>query len=106
MNKPLYLATALLLAAGTLAAQPTAPAGSGKAKIKTKAGRTAAAPAPAAAPVAATDWSLPYAATITPAGLKADLTYWPRMRTRAAKPAKRARKWPPSKSPKPLPPMA
>ena len=73
MNKPLYLATALLLAAGTLAAQPTAPAGSGKVKIKTKASRTAAAPVPAAAPVAATDWSLPYAATITPAGLKADL---------------------------------
>ena len=67
MSKQLSLAVALLLAAGTASAQ------SGKVKIKMKPGRTAAAvaaPAPAAAP---TDWSLPYAATITPAGLKADL---------------------------------
>lgn len=65
MSKQLHLAVALLLAAGTVSAQ------SGKLKVKVKPGRPeAAAPAPAAAP---TDWSLPYAATITPAGLKADL---------------------------------
>ena len=67
MSKQLTLAVALLLAAGTVSAQ------SGKLKVKVKPGRTAVpstAPAPAAAP---TDWSLPYAATITPAGLKADL---------------------------------
>ena len=65
MSKQLSLAVALLLAAGTVSAQ------SGKLKVKVKPGRTAAAaPAPAAAP---TDWSLAYAATITPAGLKADL---------------------------------
>ena len=63
MSKQLSLAVALMLAAGTVSAQ------SGKLKVKVKPGRTAA-PAPAAAP---TDWSLPYAATITPAGLKADL---------------------------------
>ena len=68
MNKPLHLTLALLLAAGTLAAQP----GSGKVKIKTKPGRTTAA-APAAPVAAPTDWSLPYAATITPEALKADL---------------------------------
>ena len=66
MYKPLHLTIALLLAAGTLAAQPNP----GKVKIKTKPGRTAAT---AAAASAATDWSLPYAAIITPAGLKADL---------------------------------
>ena len=67
MSTKIPLAIALLLAAGTVSAQ------SGKVKVKVKPGRTeaaAAAPAPAAAP---TDWSLPYAATITPAGLKADL---------------------------------
>ncbi|WP_210516084.1 M28 family peptidase [Hymenobacter terricola] len=68
MKTPLYLTLAGLLTVGPLAAQP------GKVKIKTKPGRTEAtapnAPAPAATP---TDWSLPYAATITPAGLKADL---------------------------------
>ena len=67
MAKQLSLAAALLLAAGTVSAQ------SGKIKVKVKPGRTeAAAPAPAQA-AASTDWSLPYAATITPAGLKADL---------------------------------
>ncbi len=66
MSKQLSLAVALLLAAGTTSAQ------SGKVKVKVKPGRTeaTAAPTPVAAP---TDWSLPYAATITPAGLKADL---------------------------------
>ena len=67
MSKQLSLAVALLLATGTVSAQ------SGKVKVKVKPGRTeapAAASAPAAAP---TDWSLPYAAAITPAGLKADL---------------------------------
>ena len=65
MYKPLHLTLALLLAAGTLAAQPNP----GKVKIKTKPGRTATT----AAALVATDWSLPYAATITPDGLKADL---------------------------------
>ncbi|UOQ99782.1 M28 family peptidase [Hymenobacter sp. 5317J-9] len=66
MSKQLPLAVALLLAAGTVSAQ------SGKVKIKTKPGRNTAttAPAPAATP---TDWSVTYAQTITPAGLKADL---------------------------------
>ena len=68
MSKQFSLAVVLLLAAGTASAQ------SGKIKVKVKPGRTEAAaaamPAPAAAP---TDWSLPYAATITPTGLKADL---------------------------------
>ena len=67
MHKSVSLATALLLAAGTLAAQP----GTGKVKIKTKPGREAAAPATPAAP---TDWSLSYAATITPEALKQDLS--------------------------------
>jgi hypothetical protein len=67
MSKQFPLAVALLLAAGSVSAQ------SGKVKVKTKPGRnptTTAAPSPAAAP---TDWSLPYAATITPEGLKTDL---------------------------------
>ena len=64
MSKQLTLAVALLLAAGTVSAQ------SGKIKVKVKPGRTEV---PAAAAATAIDWSLPYAATITPAGLKADL---------------------------------
>ncbi|WP_201981795.1 M28 family peptidase [Hymenobacter rubidus] len=67
MSKQLPLTVALLLAAGTASAQ------SGKVKVKTKPGRNqeaAAAPAPAAAPA---DWSVTYANSITPAGLKADL---------------------------------
>jgi len=67
MNKPLYLATALLLAAGAASAQP-----GGKIKVKTKPGRDAAAPAATAA-APATDYSVQYAATITPEGLKQDL---------------------------------
>ena len=73
MHKPFYLATAMLLAVGTLAAQPGTPAGPGKIKVKTKPERATTQPVAPAAPVAATDWSLPYAATITPAALKADL---------------------------------
>ena len=69
MNKLPYIAAVLLMVAGTAAAQPTNP---GKLKIKTKKGREVAAPAPAA-PVAATDWTLPYAASITADGLKQDL---------------------------------
>ena len=67
MSTKISLAVALL-AAGSVSAQ------SGKLKVKVKPGRVeATAPAaPAAAPMA-TDWSLPYAAAITPAGLKADL---------------------------------
>jgi hypothetical protein len=67
MSKQLSLAVALMLATGTVSAQ------SGKVKIKTKPGRNqeaAAATAPAAAP---TDWSVTYANTITPEGLKTDL---------------------------------
>ena len=44
-----------------------------KVKIKSKPGRTAAV-APAPAPAAPTDWSVPYAATITPDGLRKDLS--------------------------------
>jgi hypothetical protein len=62
MSKHLLLAAALGLATAALA-QPTAPA---KLKTKTKPGRAAAAPA-------ATDWSVPYAASITPAALQQDL---------------------------------
>ncbi len=70
MKTSLYLTLAGLLVAGPLAAQTPGP---GKVKIKVKPGRTEmpAAPAPAATP--ATDWSLPYAATITAEGLKTDL---------------------------------
>ena len=74
MLKALLL-PALLLSAGLAAAQPAGPA---KIKVKTKPGRAAAAAAPAApaaAPApAAPDWSVPYAASITPDGLKADLS--------------------------------
>ena len=66
MKISLYLTLAGLLATGPLAAQTPGP---GKVKIKVKPGRTEMP----AAPAAATDWSLPYAATITPAALKADL---------------------------------
>jgi len=67
MSKQFPLAVALLLAAGTVSAQ------SGKIKVKAKPGRATTQPVALAAPVAETDWSLPYAATITPVGLKADL---------------------------------
>jgi Zn-dependent M28 family amino/carboxypeptidase len=72
MSKPLSLAAALLLA-GAAVAQPTvpaAPAGAAKIKIKNKRGAADAAPAPAAA---ATDYSVSYAASITPDGLRKDL---------------------------------
>jgi hypothetical protein len=78
MSKPLYLAAALLLA-GTAVAQPTVPttpAGATKVKTKHKRGQADAATttAPMAAGAAsATDYSLPYAASITPEGLKTDL---------------------------------
>ncbi|HET9505666.1 MAG TPA: M28 family peptidase [Hymenobacter sp.] len=70
MSKPITLAAALLLAGAAVAQPtvPTAPAGAAKIKVKTKRG---AAPAPAAP---ATDYSVPYAASITPEGLKADLS--------------------------------
>jgi Zn-dependent M28 family amino/carboxypeptidase len=73
MSKPLSLAAALLLA-GAAVAQPTvpaAPAGAAKIKIKNK---RSAAPLATPAPAAATDYSVPYAASITPEGLKADLS--------------------------------
>jgi len=79
MSNPLYLAAALLLA-GTAVAQPTiptTPAGATKVKTKHKRGQADAATttAPAAATTAsATDYSLPYAASITPDGLKQDLS--------------------------------
>ncbi|MBO2009146.1 M28 family peptidase [Hymenobacter negativus] len=71
MSRLLHLTFALLLAAGTLAAQPTTSTPTGKVKTKTKPGRTATAPAPVAPP---TDWSVTYANSITPEGLKADLS--------------------------------
>ena len=72
MHKPLCLLAALTLATGTLAAQP-----GGKVKIKTKPGRDNATSASVAAPAALVsppDYSLAYAAGITPDGLKADLS--------------------------------
>jgi len=66
MHKLLYVAAALAWAAGPAAAQAPALA-TGKAKAKSKPASRAARPGPAA------DWSLPYAARITPAGLRADL---------------------------------
>ena len=72
MSKPLYLAASLLLA-GAAVAQPTVPAAPAGAKIKTKIKRGRADAATATAP-AATDWSVPYAASITPEGLKQDLS--------------------------------
>ncbi len=74
MSKPLSLAAALLLA-GAAAAQPAlpaAPAGAAKVKIKTKT-RDGAAGAPAAG-ASGPDWSVPYAARITPEGLRQDLS--------------------------------
>ncbi|OGX92221.1 hypothetical protein [Hymenobacter coccineus] len=70
------------LAAGLLAlaatspalAQSTAPDGPTKVKTKHKRGQALMeAAATSAPPAAATDYSLPYAASITPAGLKTDL---------------------------------
>ncbi|MGI4832300.1 MAG: M28 family peptidase [Janthinobacterium lividum] len=81
MLKTLRLTAALVLAAGTVAAQtPTEP--TGKVKVKTKRTRRdeAAPMAPATATPATaaagpdTDYSLPYAATITPEALKQDLS--------------------------------
>lgn len=77
MLKTLRLTAALALAAGAVAAQTPEP--TGKVKVKTKRGRRdeAAATAPAAPAAAAsspTDYSLPYAASITPEGLKQDLS--------------------------------
>ena len=71
MRKSLVLTLAgALLGTATLAQQgPHA-----KIKIKAKPGRTAAVPAVAAAPAAPTDWSVPYAASITPDGLRKDLS--------------------------------
>jgi Zn-dependent M28 family amino/carboxypeptidase len=73
MLKTLRLTAALVLAAGAVAAQTPEP--TGKVKVKTKRGRrdeaATTAPAPAAAP---TDYSLPYAASITPEALKQDLS--------------------------------
>jgi len=78
MSKPLYLAAALLLA-GAAVAQPTVPAtpaGTTKVKTKHKRGQADAATTttPAAAATSATDYSVPYAATITPEALKQDLS--------------------------------
>lgn len=74
MFKPLYLAAALACVAGPAAAQAPTPPQEGKVKVKTKAGRrAAAATATNAAPSASPDYSLPYAASITPEGLKTDL---------------------------------
>jgi hypothetical protein len=78
MSKTLSLAAALLLAGAAVAQPtvPTAPAGATKVKVKTKRGATqaTAATSTAPAPSTGTDWSVPYAASITPEGLKADLS--------------------------------
>ncbi|NML63749.1 M28 family peptidase [Hymenobacter sp. RP-2-7] len=74
MLKTLRLTAALVLAAGAVAAQTPEP--TGKVKVKTKRGRRdeAATTAPATAAASTTDYSLPYAATITPEALKQDLS--------------------------------
>ena len=73
MLPPRYLAAALLLAAGPALAQSAPPTEPIKVKIKNKRGREMAPATPPAAPIPAPDYSLPYAASITPAGLKTDL---------------------------------
>jgi Zn-dependent M28 family amino/carboxypeptidase len=76
MSRTLSLATALLLAGAAVAqpALPAAPAGAAKVKIKTKTRGSAAASSAAGSGASGTDWSVPYAARITPDGLKADLS--------------------------------
>ena len=76
MSRFIHLTAVLLLAATAVSAQPAAPA---KLKIKSqpKPDRELAALAVAPDPVApatSVDWSVPYAATITPNGLRQDLT--------------------------------
>jgi hypothetical protein len=71
MRTSLYLAAALVLAAGSAAAQAPTPSARGKVKVKPRASHRAEA---AQAQPAATDWSVPYAANITPAELRQDLT--------------------------------
>ena len=71
MRNSLVLLLAGALLGPAAQAQPGAPA---KVKIKAKPGRPVAAPAAAPAPVVPPDWSVPYAATITPDGLRKDLT--------------------------------
>jgi len=68
MNKPFHLTLALLLAAGAAVGQHNTPAAA-KTKAAAKPGREATS----AAPAAPTDWSLPYAASITPEALRQDL---------------------------------
>lgn len=70
MRKSLVL-TLLGALLGTAALAQQGP--HAKVKIKSKPGRTAAV-APAPAPAAPTDWSVPYAASITPDGLRKDLS--------------------------------
>ena len=72
MNQYLCLAGALLVAVGAATAQPTEPTRATKIKTKSKAGRQASVPATGAGSTP-TDWSLPYAASITAEGLKKDL---------------------------------
>jgi len=76
MLKTLRLTATLVLAAGAVAAQTPEP--TGKVKVKTKRGRrdeaAATAPTAPAAASSTTDYSLPYAASITPEALKQDLS--------------------------------
>jgi hypothetical protein len=71
MHHYLCLAGFLLATAGTATAQPTAPPRPTP-RTTSKASRPAAAPVVGAL-ATATDWSLPYAASITAEGLKKDL---------------------------------
>jgi hypothetical protein len=69
MRTSFYLAAALALATEAAEAQAPTPSAESKVKVKTKASRTVATAKPIA-----TDWSVPYAARITPAELKQDLS--------------------------------
>ena len=72
MYKPFFLAATLLLA-GAATAQTALPP-TGKVKTKHQRGQAETEAAATTAPAAAaTDYSLPYAASITPEGLKTDL---------------------------------
>jgi hypothetical protein len=71
MYKPFFLAATLLLAGAAAAQTVLPPTGKVKTKIKRGKADAAVATAPAATP---TDYSLPYAASITPDGLKQDLS--------------------------------
>ncbi len=68
-----YLLLLAVLGPAVALGQPTAPPAAAKVKVKVKTKPGHPTP-PAAANAAPTDWSVPYAASITPDGLRADLS--------------------------------